>query len=168
MLRLPARIANWLAAFALLGMALLTLLDVLGRNLFRAPVPGATELTEIGLVAVTFLLYPQIAARQTHITVDLLDDFFTPAMRRALGVVGSLLGAAVFAILAWQLWILGARLTSYGDVTSFLRIPLGPVIQFMAVMSAVTVAGFLVAARACARGRTHGADMGAFDRMEDV
>ena len=82
-------------------------------------------------------------------------------------MLGSLLGAAVFAILAWQLWVLGARLASYGDVTSFLRIPLGPVIQFMSVMSGVTVAGFGFAAWASLRGDTASeGGLGDFDRAE--
>ena len=145
-----ARTLNWiaasLAAAVLLAMAILTLFDVLGRNLLRSPVPGATELTEIGLVAVTFLLYPMIAFRQSHITVDLFDQWMRPLIRRALDVTANLLGAAVFGGIAWQLWKQAARVTQYGDVTAYLRIPLGPVIYFMAVLSALAAAGFVLGA----------------------
>ncbi|TMM51742.1 TRAP transporter small permease [Sulfitobacter sabulilitoris] len=158
--RLFSLIAGSLAALALLGMALLTLFDVVGRNLLRQPVPGATELTEIGLVAVTFLLYPLIAYRQSHISVDLFDDFMSPAVRRILGVIGNLLGGAVFAVFAWQLWKQADRLMGYGDVTSYLRLPLGPFVYFMAIASGATVIGFAVAAIATALGRDTTDDTG--------
>ncbi|MEQ6247560.1 TRAP transporter small permease [Sulfitobacter sp. HNIBRBA3233] len=158
--RLFSLIAGSLAALALLGMAVLTLFDVVGRNFFRQPVPGATELTEIGLVAVTFLLYPLIAYRQSHIMVDLFDDFMTPWVKRIFGVIGNLLGAAVFAVIAWQLWKQAERITGYGDVTSYLRLPLGPIVYFMAVASAATVLGFVAAAIATLLGRDTTDDAG--------
>ena len=148
-----SKVLGVLAALALLAMALLTLFDVVGRNLLRQPVPGATELTEIGLVVVTFLLYPLIAYRQAHISVDLFDDFMSPRVRRLFGVLGNLLGAAVFAVIAWQLWKQADRLMGYGDVTAYLRLPLGPIVFFMSIASGVTVIGFLLAAFAGLRGR---------------
>jgi len=147
-------IASSLAAAVLVGMALLTLADVLGRNLMRAPVPGATELTEIGLVVVTFLLYPMIAFRQRHITVDLFDHIMGKLVRRILDTAANLLGAAVFAGICWQLWKQAARVTQYGDVTAYLRIPLGPVVYLMAVLSALTAIGFLLASLGHLLGRS--------------
>jgi TRAP-type C4-dicarboxylate transport system permease small subunit len=141
-----ALIAGTLAGLALLGMALLTLADVVGRTFLRQPVPGATELTELGLVAVTFLLYPLIAWRRSHITVDLFDHLMRPAVRRALGAVGNLLGAGMFGVIGWQLWTQGERAAGYGDVTAFLRLPLGPIILVMAALSGLTALAFLAAA----------------------
>ena len=156
--RLLSRAASLLAAFVLLAMAILTLCDVLGRNFLFGPVPGATELTELGLVAVTFLLYPMIAFRQSHITVDLFDHVMSPLVRRILDIAANLLGAAVFAGIASQLWKQAARVTQYGDVTAYLRLPLGPVIYVMAVLSALTVLGFLLAAAWIALGRPIASD----------
>ena len=160
-LRILSTVAGSLAALALLGMALLTLFDVVGRNFLRSPVPGATELTEIGLVAVTFLLYPLVAYRQAHISVDLFDDFMGPRARRLLTALASLMGAAVFGIFAWQLWKQGDRLMNYGDVTSYLRLPLGPLLYFMAIASAATVIAFLTVTVKVAMGRHAVSDSGA-------
>ena len=151
--RLLSGIATGLAALTLLGMALLTLVDVVGRNFFRAPVSGATELTEIGLVAVTFLLYPLIAFRQAHISVDLFDGFMAPLVKRTLISIGNLLGAGVFGVIAWQLWHQAGRITGYGDVTSSLRLPLGPIVYFMALLSGAAVIAFVWGAVATAMGR---------------
>jgi TRAP-type C4-dicarboxylate transport system permease small subunit len=145
-LRFLGRAANVVAGIILLLMAGMTLGDVLGRNLFNSPIPGATELTEIALVAVTFLLYPQIAYRQTHISIDLLDNLMGVAAQRVQQFVGNALGATVFAAMARRLWISAGRTMSYGDVTPFLRLELGPVIYFMAVMSGITAIAFALVA----------------------
>ncbi|QFU08763.1 Tripartite ATP-independent periplasmic transporters, DctQ component [Rhodobacteraceae bacterium THAF1] len=127
----------------LLLTALLTLADVIGRNLFDAPVPGATELTELALVAITFLLYPRVAWRDTHISVDLLDGFMGRAARRLQRVLAAVIGTLAFGALAWRIWILGERVTGYGDVTPYLRLPLGPVYYAMALLCGVTAAAYL-------------------------
>ena len=77
------RIANAIASMMLFLLACITLIDVIGRNFFSSPLAPATELTEVALVVITFLLYPQIAFRNEHITVDLLD-FFLPAWFRRM------------------------------------------------------------------------------------
>ncbi|MDO9524392.1 MAG: TRAP transporter small permease [Gemmobacter sp.] len=121
----------------LLACALLTLADVTGRNLLNQPVPGATELTEIALVAITFLLYPRVAWADSHISVDLLDTVLGRVVRHGLAVLAAGLGAAVFGLLAWRLWLLGDRIASYGDITPYLRLPLAPVYYGMAVCAGV-------------------------------
>ena len=60
-----------------------------------------------------------------------------------LGVLANFLGAAVFAVIAWQLWKQADRLMGYGDVTSYLRLPLGPIVYFMAALSAATMIAFV-------------------------
>lgn len=132
------RWATYLACAMVVALTLMTLLDVLGRNLLNTPFPGATELTEMLLVAMTFLFYPRVAWRNMHISVDLFDFFRGPALKRGLQVVMALMGAAVFATLAWRLWLLTERAQSYGDVTPSLNISMAWPIGFMALMSAVT------------------------------
>ncbi len=128
----------------LLATALLTLADVVGRNLLNAPVPGATELTELALVAITFLLYPRVAWRDSHISVDLLDGIMGRIARRLQLVLAALVGSAAFGVLAWRLWLLGDRITGYGDVTPYLRLPLGPVYYAMAILCGITAAIYLL------------------------
>ncbi|WP_138422362.1 TRAP transporter small permease [Maritimibacter alexandrii] len=131
-------LAGLVPGVLLLATALLTLADVVGRNLLNAPVPGATELTELALVAITFLLYPRVAWRDTHISVDLLDGIMGPHAKWLQRLLAALIGVAVFGVLAWRLWLLGDRISGYGDVTPYLRLPLGPVYYGMCILSGVT------------------------------
>lgn len=128
----------------LLATALLTLADVVGRNLLNAPVPGATELTELALVAITFLLYPRVAWRDSHISVDLLDGIMGRIARRLQLVLVAIVGFVAFGVLAWRLWLLGDRIADYGDVTPYLRLPLGPVYYAMAILCGITSAIYVL------------------------
>ena len=57
------RFAANVSALLLFILMMLTLVDVAGRNLIRQPVPGASELTEILLALVIFLMLPRVALR---------------------------------------------------------------------------------------------------------
>ncbi|MGF7159277.1 TRAP-type C4-dicarboxylate transport system permease small subunit [Rhodoligotrophos appendicifer] len=132
-----------IASAFLFLMMMITLVDVIGRQVFNHPIAGGTEITEITLVVITFLVYPIIAFRRKHITVDIVDTVLGPRARMVQRVVTGLLGAFIFACLAWRLWILGDRSASYGDTTAYLLIPIGPVFWFMSIMSALTALAFI-------------------------
>jgi TRAP-type transport system small permease protein len=133
---------NIAAGLILLFACLLTLADVSGRNLFGRPISGATELTELALVGMTFLIYPRLAYRQQHIVIDLLDFMMGPLMRRLQQILAGVLGAILFFAIGWRLWILATRSANFGDVTAYLRIPLSPILTFMSVFSLLTAAAF--------------------------
>ncbi|MYZ46901.1 TRAP transporter small permease [Propylenella binzhouense] len=137
-------ITTFAASVLVLLLAFLTLGDVIGRNLLGSPLPGATELTELSLVGITFLLYPQLAYRQRHVVIDLFDNVTPPLMKRVQQFIAAALGAGTFAVLAWRLAVQGSRVASYGDVTPFLQLPLSPAYYFMAALSAVTAIAFLL------------------------
>ena len=67
------KLVERIAAFALLLMMVVVLIDVIGRGLFNAPLASGTELTEILMAVMAFLAFPLLAYRQRDITVDLLD-----------------------------------------------------------------------------------------------
>lgn len=131
------------AAFFLFLLMLVTLVDVTGRDLLNSPLYGATEITELLLAATSFLLYPIIAYREQHIAIDLIDSISGPVMRLLQKIVSSLIGAGLFGIIAWRMWILAGRALSYGDATASLRFPTAPVYFGMCLLSAVTALAFL-------------------------
>ncbi|TWG92799.1 TRAP-type C4-dicarboxylate transport system permease small subunit [Mesorhizobium sp. J18] len=133
-----------IAGVLLMCLALLTLGDVIGRNIFHQPLAGTTELTELGLVGITFLLYPQIALRRHHIVIDLFDGVAPQWLKAVQNVLAGVLGALFFAALSWRMVVQGGRVSSYGDITTYLHIPLGPAYYFMAVLSALTAIAFIL------------------------
>lgn len=135
-----------LASAVLFVLMLITVVDVFGRAVLRSPLPGASELTEIAMVFMVFLIYPQIAAKGQHICIDLLDGFMNDAMRRVQMLLSNLLGGLMFAALSWRLWIFGDRAAVFGDRTGYLEFPISLVFWFMSIMSAVTTIAFLTRA----------------------
>lgn len=135
-----------LASVMLVVLTALTFIDVVGRNLFHRPLMGSNELTEYSLVFVTFFAYSVVAWKRQHIVVDILDSFSPAWLLHAQKIFGDVLGAGLFGMLAQRLWAQGTRLATYGDMTPQLSIPVFYAYYFMAVMSAITAAAFILSA----------------------
>jgi TRAP-type C4-dicarboxylate transport system permease small subunit len=142
-----------LSAAVLFVLMLLTVVDVLGRYLFNAPLPGGYEVTEIMMAALVFAALPAVTRREDHIVIDLLDFVVPRGAVRPRQVIVNLLCASVTGVWAWRTWTLGDRLLGYGDVTEYLHIPIAPICYFIAVMSGLTTVVFLYLVWRHATGR---------------
>ena len=124
--------AKWLAfllelvaATVLFLLMLTTCLDVAGRYLFNSPVPGATELTRLGLALMVFAAMPLITWRGGHIVVDLLDNVLGLKVLKVFGLVSALIISSSMYFLALRIFELGERSIRRGVVTEFLGLPSG-------------------------------------------
>ncbi|WP_425089260.1 TRAP transporter small permease [Stappia sp.] len=125
------------ASLLLLTMMIVTFVDVLGREVFSAPLPGAYELTEVLLALVIFVGLPIATARREHVSVDLLVARLPGPLRRGFAVCAAVITALVLMVLAWRLSVSASDFTAYGDATVYLGIPLGPVAAAMAGFTAI-------------------------------
>ncbi|WP_051416391.1 TRAP transporter small permease [Paracoccus sp. J55] len=139
-------LADALAGAMLVVLTALTFIDVVGRNIFDQPLIGSNELTEYSLALVTFLAYPVVAWKRQHIVVDLFDGISPRWLITLEKIVSDFLGAALFCILSYRLWLQALRLESYGDLTPQLSIPIFYAYFFMSVMSGVTALTFVLSA----------------------
>jgi TRAP-type transport system small permease protein len=133
-----------IASIVLFLMMMLSTIDVIGRNFLDAPILGASELVELAMVIMVFLIYPRAAYRNAHVSVDLFDPFMNDIVRRLQSVVANLLGAFMFGLISWRLAIFGVHAAEFRDVTGTLQVPMSYVYWFMAIMSAVTAISFLL------------------------
>jgi TRAP-type transport system small permease protein len=138
--KLLAALCGVIAALALFAIMGLTLADVAGRKLFSASVPGALELTELLMVAVIFAALPLVSLAGEHVVFDSLDPWLPAALRRVQQVVVDLLCVAALGGMAWLMWLKAGQMASYGDITSQLKLPLGPFVCMMSVLLGVTAA----------------------------
>ena len=58
-LNLATQGANIAGTMLIVGLVLMICIDVLGRNLFGAPLPGVPEMVSLSIVAIVFLQVPQ-------------------------------------------------------------------------------------------------------------
>lgn len=122
-----------IAAVVLLGLVVLTCLDVIGRYFFSSPVVGAVELVRICMAGIIFLSFPLMFLRNDHIIVDLIPFF----RRGWLAWVSSIAILVVTMVVAYKV---GDRVYDYAvrafedeDVTEYLLIPRWPIVGFITV-----------------------------------
>lgn len=121
------RAAAFLAGIALLSMALLGAVDVVSGRFFRAPVPGALELTETLMVCSVFFAVALAQEHKRHIRVELLINLFPRRARAAADVLAYLATLGVFALIAWYGWHMALYSYGAGEYQSgLLNFPLWP------------------------------------------
>lgn len=143
------RLTRWLhylSGALLVGLMVLTVLNILGRWLFNTPVAGTVELTEIGMVAIVFMGLAYAEVRGDHIRVDLLYEQLGARGRRALSLFAVLVSVATVAVLTWRLWTYASRLHASGRTTSALQIPLSWVAWIAVAGGAIYMVGAVVGA----------------------
>lgn len=134
-----------LGALGLFAMMAVTFVDVLGRTFFQAPLPGATELTEI-LVAVTVCFaFPSLSYHGLHATIDVLDPLLPHWVKPWQNAMGNLIGAVAFAVIAWRVWIEAGKTARFGGMTPLLEIPMAPVLTMISVLAGITAGAFVLA-----------------------
>ncbi|MBB96057.1 MAG: hypothetical protein CML68_15880 [Rhodobacteraceae bacterium] len=115
----------------------LTVVDVIGRYVFNAPLKGASEMTELLLAAIIFMGLPAVSLADQHVTVDLVTDKLPNWIQPARKVLIGLFSAAILVLVGWRIWVYAAQIGGYGGSTTTLHIPLAPVGYFCAACTFV-------------------------------
>jgi len=111
-----------LAGVLLVGMMLLTCLDVLGGMVVQ-PILGAEELVSLMAALLLAFVLPAAHRARAHIGIDLLYRHLNPKAKRINDVAIGILSAVFFVLVSWQCWIYGLELRQTGEVSSTLQLP---------------------------------------------
>ena len=121
-----ARLTRWLA---LVGGALMlvaigvTLISVVGRYGFSAPVPGDYEIVELVCAVGIFLFFPYTHATSSNIVVEFFTIRLADRQRRVLDLVHDIVFAAIAALLTWRLFLGLEEKYFTGESTALVRLP---------------------------------------------
>ena len=103
----PARTCLALSALCLMALMGLTVVEVIGRYVFNAPIFGRQDVAQILLACSVFFAFPVVTFRGEQIDVDLLDGLFSSHAAfwrdRAIDVVSSV------ALVTMGYWLFFAR-----------------------------------------------------------
>ena len=124
----------------MVGVVLMTVISVLGRYLFSAPIPGDYEITELALGIAVFAFLPYCHARGGNIVVEFFTGRLRPRYQAALAAVHSVVFTLVAGLVTWRLLVGGMHKLRDGETTLFLGIPL-----HWAYFAALPCAGLLTA-----------------------
>ena len=142
---------EYLAACALCLLILITVLDVVGRYMLNAPLPGAFEYVRALMAFVTFAALPLVCARNEHLRAGILDHLISRRLSLLREPVIQLLSMMVLVVIGWRLWAEAVAKWKSGEILSSIKLPLWFPIGFMAAMCVAAVVVTLALAVVTAR-----------------
>ena len=92
-----------IGALGLFVETIVILIDVIGRA-FGSPLFGSQDVITMTMVIVVFGGMALCDRVGGHIGVDIFERRYPAAMNRAIDVASALLGAVIFAGIAWAVW----------------------------------------------------------------
>jgi TRAP-type C4-dicarboxylate transport system permease small subunit len=130
-----------LGGLVLFALTLLTVISVVGRAIFSAPIPGDFELVELGMAVAIFSFLPYCQIVRGNVIVDLFTTKASARTKALLDGVGNLLFTAIAALLTWRVALGGLEIRSYHETTMVLQVPVWwgylPAVAFLAFLTIV-------------------------------
>ncbi len=100
------KIASTVAAVFMFAIMIIVFGDVIMRYAFNKPFSWAYDLISLYLMAgIFFLVLSEAYTSRAHVSVDILQQKFSPAMIRLSEIVTCVVGIIVFALIAWLGWL---------------------------------------------------------------
>ena len=91
-----------IAALFMFAIMMIVFTDVIMRYVFNRPFSWAYDLISLYLMAgVFFLVLSEAYTSRAHVSVDILQQKFSPAMIRVTEIVTCLVGITVFSLIAY-------------------------------------------------------------------
>ena len=146
------RVLNALGTVWIIALMLLINSDVLGRNLFNAPVRGVTELVALSIVGIVFLQLADTLHSGRFTRADVLLQSLKrsrPVVAARLQAVFHLVGAGLMGVILWAAWqplVESIRIREYVGAIGDFTAPVWPVRLVMLVGLGVTLVTFVLLA----------------------
>jgi TRAP-type C4-dicarboxylate transport system permease small subunit len=131
-IRLAATAAAYVAGAVLFALMIGTTADVVGRAVFDFPLIGMFDLTHFAVLIMVFLGLAYCGYHGGHIVIELLFDRFGPATRKRLVRLINLVGAILFAALAWRALVQSGTVRELDEASQLLEIRKFPFYWLMA------------------------------------
>jgi len=117
---------NWVAYISISAIVLITSIDVIGRYFLNMPLLGGLELLELSMAVFGGFAILYTTTRRGHISVDLFFVRFPKRLQIAIDSFGSILGSAVWGVIAYRVFVLGKQSLMTRFSSAILNIPIGP------------------------------------------
>lgn len=135
------------AAFWLLALAGLILVDVTARGVFSNPISGTSEIVGNAIVAIAFLQLAHSIRCGGFMRVEMLDGVLPRSVRRGLFLTACMLGAALFLAVAYSSWpsmVEAWRIGEFDGVDGSLKVPTAPIRTVIVAASLLAAVNFAV------------------------
>jgi len=109
-------------ALCLVGMALLTCVDVVGR-FFRHPILGSVELVGFMATLAVVMALPSTDKNEGHVGVEIIFRMLSEKTQTVIEICTRLLGLCLMTVLAWQMALYARTMQRSGEVSISLELP---------------------------------------------
>jgi TRAP-type C4-dicarboxylate transport system permease small subunit len=140
---------NTIGAWALMGITLLTGLDVFFRYLFARPIKGTYELTELVMCILVFFGLAYTAANEGNVSVPLVVTRLPKRARAVVAAFGSFLTMGLVLVMAWRAFVQAGIYENQNLTSAILHFPIFPLLWVVGagcgVLFLILLADFLEA-----------------------
>lgn len=154
-----AKVSASAGCVSLIVMAVVTTVDVVGRNLFDAPMKGALEIVSVCLTLALFGGMPYAESLNEHIKVDILTCRFSVSVQNTLESGINWLYFLLMGVLSWQCWEQALFLLERNSNSGVMGIPLAPfmfgVSAILAVYCLAVLCNFIKSIQKFIEGKRH-------------
>jgi TRAP-type C4-dicarboxylate transport system permease small subunit len=147
-----SKILSYISGAALTFMMLLTVADVLLRAGGR-PILGTYEMVALSLAIVIGFTIPKVSLDRGHVYMEIILDRLSPRSRAILNTSTRLVCIALFAVIGYNLFLIGNEFHASGEVSSTIRIPFYPLAYFVGVCCFIECFVFILHIENIWRGR---------------
>jgi TRAP-type mannitol/chloroaromatic compound transport system permease small subunit len=150
-------LAKWFAyggGLVFIALVLMSVVSIVGRKLFGAPVPGDVEVLQMAAAFASATFFAYCHLMHGDVKVDFFTANMTSGRRLLLDSAGSLLIGLIGALLAWRTGVGALSLKEAGESSAVLDVPVW-MAQALMVPSFVllALAGFYMCLQPWTRGR---------------
>jgi TRAP-type C4-dicarboxylate transport system permease small subunit len=117
---------NDIGGVAIFALMWLTMAEVLGRRLLNAPVPGAIDYIEVGMVLFAFMGAAYCQREGGHVRMDLVVSSLKGRVQWAVEVIGVMIAAVYIGIIVMASAKDAWRSYEYGDETIDINLTIWP------------------------------------------
>ena len=141
----------------LIAMAVMTVVSVIGRTFFDAPILGDVELVQLGNAVVVASFLPYTQYRRANIIVDFFTTGVSERTQGLLDLAGTALYTLVMALVLWRVAAGGIAIHEAQERSMLMDLPLWvPYLLMLPGLALCVLIGLVQCAR-MARGRDSGA-----------
>lgn len=131
--RIVRTVALWGGGSLLLALMALTVLDVVRRYGFNAPIYGARDVAKLMLLCLIALSVAYSARTGGQVAIELFCQRLKPGLRRVLALAVRLAAIPMLVVLTWQLVESGINAGRFGEASLALLLPFAPFYAILAL-----------------------------------
>lgn len=112
------------ASACLVGMALVTCVDVILRSTINKPIFGSEEIVSIfAILAIGFAL-PYAHRKSSHVGVEIVYRLLSRKNRKKIRLITDIVSFVIFMTLAWQMFVYAQVTRNSGALSMNLELPM--------------------------------------------